>query len=353
MQIIELSDYNIYVGEPWAEFESFLNEKDYTRLFVLVDENTKTHCLPLLLDNVAGFDFQIIEISSGEIHKHIGTCQTIWSELMAGKADRHSLLLNLGGGVIGDMGGFCAATFKRGMDFVQMPTTLLSQVDASIGGKLGVDFQQIKNSIGVFRNPQAVFVYPDYIKTLSFEETRSGLAEIIKHGLIADHTEWEKIQKINDLNQVNWTEFIIPSLHVKERIVKEDPFEKGLRKALNFGHTIGHAIEGHALETDRPLLHGEAIAAGMIAESFLSHKHAGLLENTLEQITDFLVKTYDLYPFEKDLYPIFLKLMDQDKKNEKGLINFTLIPAAGEVLVNQTCSREEIVEALDYLNGRV
>ncbi len=353
MQIIELSEYNIFVGEPWAEFKSFLKEKDYSSHFVLVDENTRSHCLPLLLENIPEIDFQIIEISSGEIHKHIGTCQTIWGELMAGKADRHSLLLNLGGGVIGDMGGFCAATFKRGMDFVQMPTTLLAQVDASIGGKLGVDFQQVKNSVGVFRNPQAVFVYPDFIKTLSFEETRSGFAEIIKHGLIADLAEWEKIQKIDELNQVNWTEFIVPSLYVKQRIVKEDPFEKGLRKALNFGHTIGHAIEGHALETNRPLLHGEAIAAGMIAESFLSHKHVGLPQKALEQITAFLVKTYDLYPFEKEMYPVFFNLMEQDKKNEKGLINFSLIPAAGEVLVNQTCSQEEIAESLDYLFARV
>lgn len=351
METINLSDYNIYVGEIWRALDSFLKQRDYSKLFLLVDENTKAHCLPLLLDNLPDFNFQVIEIPSGEINKNIGTCQNIWSDLMAGKADRKSLMLNLGGGVIGDMGGFCAATFKRGIDFVQLPTTLLSQVDASIGGKLGIDFQQIKNSIGVFRNPQAVFINPDFIQTLSFEETRSGFAEIIKHGFIADHQEWEKILKIEDLRRVNWLDFIVPSLYVKKRIVEEDPYEKGIRKALNFGHTIGHAVEGYALETDKPLLHGEAIAVGMIAESFLSHRHAGLSQEALEKITRFLMNTYDLYPFGKDLYPTFLELMEQDKKNEKGGINFSLIPSVGSVRVNQTCSREEIVEALGYYNS--
>jgi 3-dehydroquinate synthase len=352
MQIIPVSDYKIYVGDIWKALASFLKERSYSRYFVLVDENTEEHCLPLLLENIPGMDFQVIRIDSGEIHKHIGTCQTIWSALMAGKADRKSLLLNLGGGVIGDMGGFCASTFKRGMDFVQLPTTLLSQVDASIGGKLGVDFQQVKNSIGVFNNPQAVFINPDFIKTLSFEETRSGFAEIIKHGLIAAKEEWLKILKIDNLKTVKWIDFIIPSLLVKQWIVEQDPFEKGLRKALNFGHTIGHAVEGYALETENPLLHGEAIAVGMIAESYLSYKHAGLPAEALEQITGLLLKVYDLYAFDKSLYPVFLKLMEQDKKNENGLINFSLIPSAGEVLVNQTCNKEEIVESLDYFNAR-
>ncbi len=353
MEIIPVSDYKIYVGDIWAELSSFLKERKYSRHFVLADENTEKYCLPLLLENVPGINFELIRIDAGEIHKHIGTCQVIWSGLMAGKADRKSLLLNLGGGVIGDMGGFCASTFKRGMDFVQLPTTLLSQVDASIGGKLGVDFQQVKNSIGVFHNPQAVFINPDFIKTLSFEETRSGFAEIIKHGLIADAEEWRKIMEVTDLKSVNWTDFIIPSLYVKQRIVEQDPFEKGLRKALNFGHTIGHAVEGYALGTDKPLLHGEAIAVGMIAESYLSHKHAGLPADTLEQITGFLLNTYDLYAFDKSLFSVFLELMEQDKKNENGLINFSLIPSAGKVLVNQTCNKQEIVESLDYFNAKV
>jgi 3-dehydroquinate synthase len=195
MQIIPVSDYKIYVGDIWSALTEFLTEGNYSRHFLLVDENTEEHCLPLLLKNIPSVKFHVIRIDSGEIYKHIGTCQTIWSDLMAGNADRKSLLLNLGGGVIGDMGGFCASTFKRGMDFVQLPTTLLSQVDASIGGKLGVDFQQVKNSIGVFKNPQAVFINPEFLKTLSFEEIRSGFAEIIKHGLIAENEEWQKSLK--------------------------------------------------------------------------------------------------------------------------------------------------------------
>lgn len=353
MEIIQLGSYNIYVGKLEEQLGTFLKARNYSRHFVLVDENTERHCLPLLKNGLPDLDIHLIRIPSGEIHKHIGTCQTIWSEMMNGQADRHSLLINLGGGVIGDMGGFCASTFKRGMDFIQLPTTLLSQVDASIGGKLGIDFMQVKNSIGLFKDPQAVFVDPAFIKTLSFEETRSGFAELIKHGLIADKTEWEKIKAVKALEAVHWVEFILPSLQVKKRIVEEDPLEKGLRKALNFGHTIGHALEGYALETDRPLLHGEAIAAGMIAEAYLSYKQEGLSAEALDEITDFLLKTYDLYPFDKSLYPTFIALMQQDKKNEDGRINFSLLPAIGEVAVNRTCNRQLIEKSLDYFNGKI
>jgi 3-dehydroquinate synthase len=353
MELIQLGSYSIFVGDIWAQLGDFLEKRNYSRHFILVDENTEQHCLPLVEKYISADKLTVIKIPSGEIHKHIGSCQIIWSALMAGQADRQSLLINLGGGVIGDMGGFCASTFKRGMDFIQLPTTLLSQVDASIGGKLGIDFEQIKNSIGLFQNPQAVFIQPEFLKTLSSEEVRSGFAELIKHGLIADVGEWNKIIDIKDLKQVEWIDYIVPSLYVKKRIVEEDPLEKGLRKALNFGHTIGHAIEGYALETAKPLLHGEAVAAGMIAESYLSHKILGLSQQSLEEITRFILNTYDLYAFSKTLYPTFLNLMQQDKKNEDGLINFSLLPGIGEVEVNQTCNQQLIEESLDYLNDKI
>lgn len=353
MSIIELSGYNIYVGSISNQLNSFVQQGNYSKIFILVDENTEKHCLPLVRESLDIQDLQVITISAGEVYKHIGTCQDIWSDLMKGNADRQSLMINLGGGVIGDMGGFCASTFKRGMDFIQLPTTLLSQVDASIGGKLGIDFQQIKNSIGLFQNPRAVFIDPEFLKTLSFEEVRSGFAEVIKHGLIADKKEWEKIIKLENLDQVNWTEFIIPSLHVKKRIVEQDPLEKGIRKALNFGHTIGHAFEGYALETTKPLLHGEAVAAGMITEAFLSHTMIGLPEESLKEITEFLTSTYELYAFDKDLYPTLIELMQQDKKNEHGKINFSLLPALGAVEVNQTCTAGQIAEGIDYFNEAV
>ena len=353
MPNIQVSDYTIYLGNVWENLQAFLKTNKYSKLFVLVDENTAENCLPKLQAHISEKEINIIQIPSGEKNKHIGTCQKIWSVLMSGQADRQSLLLNLGGGVIGDMGGFCASTFKRGFDFIQIPTTLLSQVDASIGGKLGIDFEQIKNSIGLFKNPKAVFISPDFLKTLPLEEIRSGFAELIKHGLIDDKKEWEKIIQISALDKVDWLEFIIPSLAVKKRIVEADPLEKGIRKALNFGHTIGHAVEGFALETDKPLLHGEAIAIGMIAESYISHKILGLSSEELDKISHFLLKTYGHYSIKEMPHADLLQLMQQDKKNEHGLINFSLIQAIGEVSVNQTCETALITESLNYYNSLI
>mgnify|MGYP002623885515 CR=1 FL=1 len=348
MKILALEDYNIYVGETGLKLKELLSGCNYSKIFVLVDENTKKHCLPLLKPFLLAFDHTIIQIPSGELHKNIETCQLIWQQMMEAKADRKSLTINLGGGVIGDMGGFCASTFKRGMDFIQIPTTLLSQVDASIGGKLGIDFMQVKNSIGLFKNPMAVFVDPVFLKTLPGRELRSGFAELIKHSLIADAEQWEHIRTIEDLNEVNWTELIVPSLEIKKRIVEEDPFEHGLRKALNFGHTIGHAIEGHVLESDRPLLHGEAVAIGMICEAFLSHKRLNLPLTDLDRISRFILKTYGYYPLNKADFEPFIQLMYNDKKNEGGQINFSMIRSPGQVRVNQTCDIAQIEESLTY-----
>jgi 3-dehydroquinate synthase len=237
------------------------------------------------------------------------------------------------------------------MDFVQMPTTLLSQVDASIGGKLGVDFMQVKNSIGVFRNPQGVYIDPRFLQTLSLRELRSGFAEIIKHSLIADREQWETLCKITGLEEVDWPKLIIPSLRIKQRVVEIDPFERGLRKALNFGHTIGHAVEGYALETDTPLLHGEAIAVGMIAESYLSHQQLGLDQKELETITHFIRHIYQPVALNPDTFPELLALMSNDKKNESQAINFSLLPKPGSVEVNRIGSPEEIIRSLEYFNS--
>lgn len=353
MEILALQDYNIYVGEFNDHLHNLLREKSYSRLIILVDQNTRRHCWPLLEPVVRHWEHSLIEIPAGEQYKHLQTCQLIWQNMMETRADRRSLVINLGGGVIGDMGGFCAATFKRGMDFIQMPTTLLSQVDASIGGKLGIDFMQVKNSIGVFRNPQAVFIDPRFLKTLPARELRSGFAEIIKHSLIADREQWEQLRRITDLHTVNWPELIVPSLRIKQHIVEVDPFEHGLRKALNFGHTIGHAVEGYALETDKPLLHGEAIAVGMIAEAHLSYQMAGLSESGLREITGFIRQIYRPSALDPDTYDELLGLMTNDKKNIGTSINFSLLPRCGEVSVNQTAGKEEIVRSLTYFNESV
>jgi 3-dehydroquinate synthase len=351
MQILELADYNIYVGnDTWQILNTQVKQKKHDKIMVLVDRNTNEHCLPLLDKNV-DFEYQTIIIEAGEWHKNITTCQDIWSKMMDAELSRSDLVINLGGGVIGDMGGFCASTFKRGVDFIQMPTTLLAQVDASIGGKLGIDFMQVKNSIGVFTNPKAVYVNFDFLKTLSDREIRSGFAEIIKHSLIRDARQWHNLVNIQDLTTIDWSAYLVPSLKIKQEIVEIDPFEKGLRKALNFGHTIGHAVESYFLETAMPLLHGEAIAIGMICESYLSQQITGLPQVTLEEIQSFFIRIYGKQLLPKAAFDEMFGVMRQDKKNMGCQINFTLLEQIGQGIVNQTASTEQILDAFEYYNA--
>ncbi|MEM6379221.1 MAG: 3-dehydroquinate synthase [Bacteroidota bacterium] len=349
MQSIQLADYTIPIGNDFTPLNNLIEKKQYTKIVVIVDENTNEYCLPIL-KKALNTPFITIQIPAGEQHKTLQTCQLIWSKMMELNLSRRALCINLGGGVIGDMGGFCASTFKRGMDFVQVPTTLLAQVDASIGGKLGIDFMKVKNSIGVFNNPQMVFINPDFLKTLSKAEVRSGFAEIIKHSLIADAKEWQRIQQMKNLDVINWLDLIEPSLQIKKQVVEEDPFEHGLRKALNFGHTIGHALEGYALETENPLLHGEAIAIGMVCEAYLSHVNDQLSEQELMEIVAFFKHTYDYWGIPLDAFEAFLGLMRNDKKNKGRDINFSFIPKAGTVKVNQTADEEQIRQSFYFYN---
>jgi len=350
MEKIQLQDYSIFVGHIWPELERLLNTGPYDRYVVLADEHTQEHCLPLLQKHLSSLHFDIIRIPAGERHKNITTCQQIWSQLFQLGATRKALLLNPGGGGIGDMGGVCASTYKRGMPFVQIPTTLLSQVDASIGGKLGIDFLQVKNGIGVFNNPEAVFIDPAFFNTLPKRELRSGFAEVIKHSLIADRQQWEKLRRFKTLDEVNWPALLIPSLQIKKHFVESDPREEGLRKALNFGHTIGHAIEGYALETEQPLLHGEAIAIGMICETFLSFLRFQLPQEQVAFISRYLLEIFDHRALDLQHFDSYLELMKNDKKNERGKINFSLLSAPGQVEINQNCSNEWILQSLQYYN---
>lgn len=348
MQQIDLSDYSIFVGEIFPRLQAFLKEKSYPRTVLIVDDNTEKYCLPILEKHIDVTNFLLITVPEGELNKNIHTAQLIWQQMMDNGIGRRDLCINLGGGVIGDMGGFAASTYKRGIDFIQIPTTLLSQVDASIGGKLGIDFNQVKNSVGVFENPKAVFVDPIFHNTLPKGELRSGFAEIVKHSLIEDKAQWERIQQIDDLENIDWVSFLAPSLKIKQRIVEIDPFEAGLRKALNFGHTIGHAIESDLLETPNRLLHGEAIAIGMICESYIAHKISQLSISNLHAITNFFLKIYGKIAINRDSYPTLIRLMKKDKKNEKDEINFTLIESPGKAIINQTCNQALIIESLDY-----
>jgi 3-dehydroquinate synthase len=349
MTIFSLDHYNIYIGDIKAALASF-SLKNYSQVIVICDENTRQYCLPIFTQCIDNQKINIIEIESGEQYKNTKTCEKIWQKMLDCSADRKAIVLNLGGGVIGDMGGFCASTFKRGMDFVQIPTTLLSQVDASVGGKLGIDFQGVKNAIGVFNDPKAVFIDPFFLQTLSLRERRSGFAEIIKHALIADSTQFDDLLQINDLEQADWQKIIPISLKVKQNIVQQDPFEKNVRKALNFGHTIGHAVESFFLETKNPLLHGEAIAIGMICEAFLSAEKNKLSKEALQTITDFIIKTYGKINIPNDAFSFLIKIMQQDKKNESDAINFTFLKGIGQFEINHTATEKEILGSIDFYN---
>ena len=337
MRKIDLHSYTIYFDAVAKTLQDFLAKVDYSSLFVLVDEHTHADCLPLL-QGVLPAQTKFIEIASGEIHKNLQTCEQIWTSLLEQGADRHSILINLGGGVIGDMGGFCASTFMRGIRFVQVPTTLLSMVDASVGSKLGVDFHGVKNIIGLFRDPIAVLIDPVFLKTLPQPELRSGFAEVVKHALIRDVVLWKKLLAIPSIETVDsWGDIIYRSVQIKQEVVEEDPREKGLRKILNFGHTIGHALESHFLQTSDPLLHGEAVAWGMYAEAALSHQHNSLPTQVLKEIQEYIHLHFSLssnqqfamHELISNSIPDLIGWMQKDKKNINQKISVSLLERIG------------------------
>lgn len=354
MTEIKASNYSVFVSKDCTkEINRFLkaNQSRYSKLFILVDENTLGQCYPQMVAHIPAFeDAEIIEIESGEKSKNIEVCLQIWTTLSDYGADRQSLIVNLGGGVIGDMGGFCASVFKRGIGFINIPTTLLSQVDASIGGKVGVDLNHLKNELGLFSNPLAVFIDTTFLKTLNERQLSSGFAEIIKHALIADVDYWKKIRKTDFSNLKKFDKLIESSIHIKKKIIQEDPFEKSTREMLNFGHTIGHAIETYFLKQNRreTLFHGEAIAIGMICEAFLSNQLLTLSNNELEEITDYILSLYKPVKLKETDFAPLIELMLHDKKNEKEKINFSLISSIGKCEINKTATADLIKEALRY-----
>jgi len=348
---IQTDGYSIVIGsDALSIFDSYLKEHySGCKKIILVDENTRQHCLPFLeIKNT-----ELLEIESGEENKNIHTCAQLWKNLINLKAERDSLLINLGGGVVCDIGGFTASTFKRGIDFVHIPTTLLAQADASLGGKTGVDVVELKNQVGVFSNPKAVFIFPQFLDTLDELQLRSGFAEIIKHALIRDKILWNVLQS-TDFNNVRGLEDVISrSLQIKNDIVMKDPFEKGLRRILNFGHTIGHAVESVSLmQRKNQLLHGEAVAIGMICEAYLSYKINGLAENELHTITKIILSIFKSYSLSKEQNQQLIGFMQSDKKNKRGEFHFTLLKTIGEADIDHSCSQELIVESLDYYRKR-
>jgi 3-dehydroquinate synthase len=351
MQPIQASNYSIYFNQDAYVFlNSFLKDNKYSKLFILVDTNTNDNCLPHFLSLLAiENEIEIIEIESGEAFKSIETCVQLWETLTELGGDRKSLLINVGGGVVSDIGGFVASTFKRGIDFINVPTTLLGMVDASIGGKNGVDLGNLKNQIGVINSPKAVLVDTIFLETLPQNEMRSGLAEMLKHGLIFDKEYWTKFNDLGNLSSDDLDNLIYQSVEIKNAIVMQDPTENGIRKALNFGHTLGHAIESYFLENPlkTTLLHGEAIAVGMILESFISMKKELITLDEYLEIKTTINSIFERVIFDKnDIDPI-INLLIHDKKNEYGTIQFALIDGIGRIKLNQQADNKLITSAFD------
>ncbi len=343
----EVIQGHIFINTDIKSVLAKLDLTIYSSFAIIVDENTKKHCLPYVQPFLS--HAKIIEIKSGEENKTLQTCGHIWQELTNASFDRKALVINLGGGVIGDMGGFCASTYKRGIDFIQIPTTLLSQVDASVGGKLGIDFNSFKNQIGVFNKPKAVIINTDFLKTLPERELRSGYGEVIKHALIADKSHWEILQT-KALHDFDWTAIVSHSVHIKADVTEQDPTEKGLRKILNFGHTIGHAVESFYLETAKKLLHGEAVAIGIITEAFVSVSKGYISEKECNEIKSYVVKIYGKRMIPQTDIDQIIPLTLQDKKNEGKVVYSALLEKIGTANYNQPLSEKEIRESIAYYN---
>lgn len=322
----------------------------HDRLFILTDEHTHRLCLPQLQNIPAIQDATEIIIGAEDVHKNLETLASVWQALSEQGATRHSLLINLGGGMVTDLGGFAAATLKRGIAYINIPTTLLSMVDASVGGKTGINFNGLKNEIGVFAPASSVLLETEFLRSLDAHNFFSGYAEMLKHGLISTPEHLAELLSF-DTEQIDYAALkamVGRSVQVKENIVEQDPKEHGIRKALNLGHTIGHAFESLALAENRPVLHGYAVAWGIVCELYLSHIKTGFPKEKMRQTIQFIKENYGAFAFNCKQYDRLYELMLHDKKNTAGIINFTLLKEVGDICLNQTADKETIFEVLDF-----
>lgn len=352
MESIKASTYFVHFKEKgYSELNKLIAEKNYSSIFILVDENSMDFCYPRFITGLeASSPIEVIEIESGEIHKNLETCTGVWQAMTELGADRKSLMITLGGGVITDLGGFVASAYKRGIDFINIPTTLLSMVDASVGGKTGVDLGVLKNQIGLFVNPQMVIVDADYLDTLNDRELRSGMAEVIKYALTKNIKLLDQVKYFNHLKN---NELIHKSIEIKNNVVLEDPRENGVRKVLNFGHTLGHAVESYFLESEHKesLKHGEAIAIGMVCEAYISSKLLSLSSDKADEVKELIHSFYDKVVIEKeDIQPI-LSLLIHDKKNVNGQVNFVLLNDFEDFKLDCIVPEELMIESINYYNS--
>lgn len=322
----------------------------HDKLFILTDEHTRKLCLPVIEGFNCMKEAVSICIGAGDVHKNVETLVHVWQELGNNGATRHSLMINLGGGMVTDLGGFAASTFKRGIKYINIPTTLLAMVDASVGGKTGINFNGLKNEIGVFSPAKSVLIDTEFLKSLDKENILSGYAEMLKHGLISTTEHWADLLKF-DMGEIDYQALqtlVAKSVQIKENIVEQDPFEKGIRKALNLGHTVGHAFESLALEAGRPVLHGYAVAWGIVCELYFSHIRVGFPKDKLRQTLQFIKANYGIFVFDCKQYDRLYEFMTHDKKNSAGIINFTLMGEVGDIRINQSATKEEIMDMLDF-----
>jgi len=332
------------------ELDEAIGNQPSESIFVLTDENTRKLCLPLVMQSVKLNNCRMICLPSGDENKNIESAVKIWQYLSENGATRKSLMINLGGGMITDIGGFTASTFKRGMRYINVSTTLLGAVDAATGGKTGVNFMGLKNEIGVFAPAETVLINVDFFKTLDGENLRSGYAEMVKHAMIDTREEWENVLKF-DLENVDFVELRIlleRSIRIKERVVEQDPYEANIRKALNLGHTFGHAFESWSYKTHKPVLHGYAVMWGLLCELYLSFVKLNFPKDELLRLKYLIKEYYGNFEFSCNEYDSLLELMTHDKKNDSKEINFTLLADIGDIRINQTATQDEIFECFDF-----
>lgn len=339
-----------FTTDAGAALSSALRKVDYDRLFVLTDDTTRRLCLPLLNGVGAMEGAHVMVIPSGDVHKDVRSLVSVWKELSGHGASRRSLLVNLGGGMVTDLGGFAAATFKRGIAFINIPTTLLAMVDASEGGKTGINLGGLKNEVGAFAGAKEVIIDTAFLRSLDSENLRSGFAEMLKHGLLSSRDDWAELV-LFDLDKPDFVRLhhlIKKSVAVKRNIVRQDPEEHGLRRALNLGHTAGHALESFAMLSHRPILHGYAVAWGLVCELYLCCKRLGFPHDIMLQTVSFIKENYGVFTFDCKAYEELYNLMTHDKKNTGGKVNFTLLGDIGQIEINQTATKDEIYEMLDF-----
>lgn len=337
------------------DIEKVIQSITYDKLFVITDENTHTHCLPLLSEIQSLREAKEIVIPAGDINKTLGNLSRVWQLLTEHGATRHSLVINLGGGMVTDLGGFAAATFKRGIKYINIPSTLLGAVDAAVGGKTGINFGGFKNEIGSFYPSESVIISSHFFHTLDKSALLSGFAEMIKHALINSTEEWEEILSFSfdEIDYPTLNELVFRSVKIKQDIVDKDPYEKDIRKALNLGHTTAHAFESFAMSAEKPVPHGYAVAWGMIVELWLSYRLCGFPKEKLQKTVRYIQQNYGAYPISCDHYEALYEITRHDKKNIGDAIHFTLLGDIGDVRIDQTADKELLFEAFDFYRDSV